>query len=504
VNLANENSPSLNIPVYREPAGETVRPAGPEAAAHLAAIVESSNDAILSLDLDGRVLSWNPGAERLYGYGAAEMLGRSLTILVPPERSDEFAQNLAAVRRGEAVSHYDTVRLRKDGAPAPVSLCLAPIRDTAGRVTAASWIAHDITLREQTGAALRESERRFRAVFELAAVGICRVELGGRFLQVNERMAKIVGYSVAELVQLNLQDITHPADLEDDLHHARRLLDGEAQSYEMEMRYVRKDGSPIWTNLTVALARDEAGRPQYFVSIVEDIMAHKEAEVEREDILRAVSHDLRNPLAGILGQAQLAQRRLQQAGAGERALQPISAVIAAARRMDVMIQDLVDSARLEAGELQMDLASVDLGSYLPEFIEEQAGVLQVERICLQVPAELPAIRADTSRLERILTNLLSNAQKYSPPGSEIVLSVTPRAGEVVTSVTDRGAGIPPEQMAHLFQRYYRTEAGRQRREGVGLGLFISRQLVEAHGGRIWVESQVGVGSTFSFSLPMAQ
>ena len=172
--------------------------------------------------------------------------------------------------------------------------------------------------------------------------------------------------------------------------------------------------------------------------------------------------------------------------------------------MNRMIQDLVDAARQEAGLLKLERRPVDLREALLSLIERLATTFDTQRIRVVAPDDLPRVLADADRLERILTNLLSNALKYSPPGSEVTITLERRGGEVVTSIRDRGPGIAPDELPHLFERYYRGPAARAAPEGLGLGLYITRMLVEAHGGHIWAESQVGAGSTFSFSLPIAQ
>jgi len=171
--------------------------------------------------------------------------------------------------------------------------------------------------------------------------------------------------------------------------------------------------------------------------------------------------------------------------------------------MNTMIQDLVDSVRSEAGELRLERQPVDLRSFLDELLKRQATALDTQRIRIEAADGLPPVSADPNRLERILVNLLSNALKYSPPGSPVTVSLQQQNGEIITSVADRGPGIAPEEIPRLFQRFYRAAAGRRQPEGIGLGLYITRMLVEAHGGRIWVQSTPGVGSVFSFSLPLA-
>jgi len=179
---------------------------------------------------------------------------------------------------------------------------------------------------------------------------------------------------------------------------------------------------------------------------------------------------------------------------------PVDVSISPAVLQGMMIQDLVDSARQEGGDIQLDRTPLPLRAFLAELLDQAGGMLDTERIRLDAPAELPPAHADPERLERIVLNLLSNALKYSPSDSTVTVSVRPQGSDLVVAVADRGTGIEPDDVPRLFERYFRARTGR-RSGGVGLGLHIARTLVEAHGGRIWVESERGVGSTFSFTLP---
>jgi signal transduction histidine kinase len=203
-----------------------------------------------------------------------------------------------------------------------------------------------------------------------------------------------------------------------------------------------------------------------------------------------------------MGQAQVLERKLERAGL-VREQQSARSIYSSARRMNAMIQDLVDAARMESGQLALDLQPVDLPSFLLDLQTRLAPALDVGRVRVEPAPGLPPVCADPERLERILTNLLSNALKYSEAGREVTVTLTRRDDLVITTVTDRGKGISPDELPHLFQRYFRTGAARQQREGLGLGLYVSRMLVDAHGGQIWVESELGKGSSFSFSLPVA-
>ena len=190
-----------------------------EERARLAAIVESSDDAIIGKTLEGIITSWNNGAEKIYGYSAEEAVGRSISMLVPPERPNEIPRILESLRRGEKVDHFETVRLTKDGRRLDISLTVSPIKNSEGDIIGASTIARDITERKHAEEALRESEERFRATFEQAAVGVSHVALDGRWIRVNQKLCDILGYPRGELLSLTFQDITHPDDLDRDVGH---------------------------------------------------------------------------------------------------------------------------------------------------------------------------------------------------------------------------------------------------------------------------------------------
>ncbi len=207
--------------------------------------MESSEDAIISRTLDGTIISWNRGAERLYGYAAEEVIGRSNAFLYPPEHPHEMPEILEKIRRGESIDHYETVRVTKDGRRVHVSLTVSPTIDAAGNVTGDSGIAHDITERKRIEEDLRKAQEHFRTVFEEAAVGLCTADpRSWTLLETNEAYRKMFGYTEEELRGKNISDISHPEDARHDPEFAAKILSGEVKRYEREKRYVRKDGRP--------------------------------------------------------------------------------------------------------------------------------------------------------------------------------------------------------------------------------------------------------------------
>ncbi|MDF2118966.1 PAS domain S-box protein [Roseiarcaceae bacterium H3SJ34-1] len=275
--------------------------------AHLAAIVASSGDAIKSIALDGTVLSWNEGAERLFGYSAAEMVGNSLGIIFPEGRIGELKQKTMTVGRGEFYRR-ETIRRRKDGTLVDILIDAGPIRDARGNVVGVSSIAHDITERKRIELELRSSESRFRSVFNNTAVGMAAVGLDGRWLMANARISEITGYSQDELLKLTSSDITHPGDIEADEAEVRDLIDGKISFYSKDKRYIRKDGEIAWVGLTVSLERDSVGEPAYFLEVVRDIEERKRAEEHQFFLMRELSHRSKNLLAVIQAMARQTAR----------------------------------------------------------------------------------------------------------------------------------------------------------------------------------------------------
>jgi diguanylate cyclase (GGDEF)-like protein/PAS domain S-box-containing protein len=244
----------------------------------LVSVVESSEDLIHAVNLDGTIVSWNRGAERMAGYAREEILGKNAAILVTPSRKGKLPQNIESTQKGCAVGPFDTVIRRKDGTEIDVSITLSPIQNSAGEVTGVSVIARDITQRRQVETELRDSRERYRATFEQAAVGIIHASFEGRILLCNARFANLLGYAAEEMPGLTVQQITVPEDRAESAAAMQRILNGDAATESLEKRYLRKDGSLTWAKLTICIQRDGEGRALHFMAFAEDINARKAAE----------------------------------------------------------------------------------------------------------------------------------------------------------------------------------------------------------------------------------
>ncbi len=248
-----------------------------ESLALLVSIAENSCDAIVSGTLDGTIVTWNKGAEALFGYTAAEIVGNNYLVLSPPDLRGQVSQSLADAGTG-TVSNYDTVRLRKDGTPVNVAATVSPIRNSGSEIVGAAVILHDIGVRVRTSQKLRDSEGRFRSAFENAPFGMSLTDLDGHLLQANATFCRMLGYSQPELLGLSFPDITYPADRHLTGEVIRQLLADPSQSVAVEKRYLHHSGSVVWTRTRISLVLDADGIPSHFIVHVEDIGERKRAE----------------------------------------------------------------------------------------------------------------------------------------------------------------------------------------------------------------------------------
>lgn len=383
----------------------------------------------------------------------------------------------------------------------------------AEEINLAMGVADHAAVAIQNASLYEEVRRRaaeMDAVINSIADGVVVYDPAGRIVQINEAAREMYGYSEDDierpleerLPRLRLADAQGRVLPPEETPIARALHRREV-IIGQEVLLHRPDGRIFRLAFTIAPVTDAQKRMLGAVATLHDITDLVEMERRREDLVHVVAHDIRQPLTIIHGQAQLMRRALA-AGNVERAGKSLEAVLTSAQRMNTMIRDLVDSTRIEMGRLDLHRQAIDVPAFTRDLLNRMAAVLDAKRVRVEVNghAPVPPACADPDRLERILGNLISNALKYSDPESEITLAIKQHDAEVLVSIQDRGQGIPPEQLPHIFDRYFRVDAQPTSKvESLGLGLYITKMLVEAHGGRIWVESEVGQGSTFTFTLP---
>ena len=475
---------------------------------HLAAIVRSSDDAILSKDRNAIVTSWNEAAQRLYGYAPDEIIGKSVALIIPPERQGEELEIVNKILAGERVEHYETERVRKDGTRLIVSLTASPIHDVSGEIVGVSTQARDIS---STQAALRSMEQQAHA----APVGIAVFSIApdsfGQLLSANAEMTRLLGYSRAELTELTPGQITHPDDAEAEQVLFDELVAGRRTSFGLEKRNRHKDGHWIWVWLTVSLL-ERGDVPRAAIAHVLDISERKRAEEELERTRRnlersnaeldqfayVASHDLKEPLILLSAYARMLFERHGD-DLDEEGRTFLGHVREEATRMKSMIDDLLDYSRLQTSAEEPervplgDLVETALNTLQPRIEESQARI--------DVEGELPVVQGSAAQFERLLRNLIGNAIKFSGDAAPVVtVSAERHSEEWVISVRDNGIGVDPAKAERIFEVFQRLHS-QDEYAGTGMGLAICKRIVERHGGRIWVDPAAGGGSAFQFAIP---
>lgn len=436
----------------------------------------------------------NPYLSTLSGYSRKELNAMDIAQLIHPDFLDMVRDRALKRQLGEvAPSHYEILIQAKDGREIWLDFSAARI-EYHGK-SAVVGIAYDITDRRHAEQALRESEERYRALSEASFEGIAISE-AGIICEVNAQMAAMFGYTPEEMVGKSVDTFVAPDDRDLVRHH---MESGYEKPYEHHA--IHKNGTILMVE-TRGKQTMYQGTPVR-VTAIRDITERKQVEEDREIYLHTISHDLRVPLSVISGHAQLLDDELEEKELDGELHTSVAAIARGVQRIQLMIQDLVDSTRMQAGQLRLHIEPVDLRAFIANLLVRMATMIDVQRITAELPDVLPPVAADYDRLERILMNLLSNALKYSPCEELVTLSVQAQDEMVTIAVADRGVGISRQDLPHLFERFYRGK-GQRKTEGIGLGLYIAKQLVEAHGGHIRIESTLGKGSTFIFTLPVAQ
>jgi len=478
--------------------------------------VESMPDLVMIADDNGRTIYVNPAFQRMIGYSARPDLPlREYPAYYQAYRHegeelfpwDELPLQRAALRN-EAIRDVEVYHLAAGGELHITIWNASPLHDPTGKLFGAVAIGRDITVQRQVEAERERLLAELNATLASLADGLMVFDTRAIVARANARAEEIFNLSEGDL-PLSMAELAEKIGAENpdgkpypyEEFPVIRALNGERVVGRVMVIHPAP-GRSAWIAVSSAPIRSLDGQVRGAVSSYTDITSLHELQEQREVLLHSVSHDLRIPLTIVNGHAQLLVTLREEANVNGAMGQSIEAILRGAHQMNVMIADLVDAARLESRQLRLRLAPVELNAFLRGLLEHSKAVLETQRIALDLPAGLPMVMADTNRLERIFLNLLSNALKYSSPGTSVRVTAQPSGGEVMISVSDIGPGIDPEDLPHLFERFYRGK-GEHKTEGLGLGLFITRMLVEAHGGHICAESEPGQGSKFEFTLPVA-
>jgi PAS domain S-box-containing protein len=469
--------------------------AAEEQSAKLAAIIASSDDAIISKTLDSVITSWNDSAERIFGYTSAEMIGESIYKIIPDNRKQEEPEILGRLKNGERVEHFETKRLTKDGRLIDVSVTVSPIRDPQGNMIGLSKIARDITVSRGLLKELEASETRFRFMLNAIPQQVWTARPDGTLDYVNQVVCDDFGFTTDEIVGHGWQAFIHPDDLENCLEKWQRAL-VTGTEYALEFRLKFRDGTYHW-HLTRAVPFSEGRRIKLWLGTNTNIDLQKMNEQQKDEFLSIASHELKTPLTSIKAYNQILQRITDPEKLKPFVKKSAEHIV----RLERLIGDLLDVTKINAGKIDYVVEPVNIKTLLEDSIESIRQGITSHEIILESAPDIN-FNGDHLRLEQVMHNFLSNAVKYSPGASRIMVNSKVDQGNIIVSVQDFGIGIARENLDRLFDRYYRVDNTSMRFEGLGLGLFISAEILRRHGGSFWIESEQGRGSTFYFRLPL--
>jgi PAS domain S-box-containing protein len=478
----------------------------------LSAIVSSSDDAIIGKNIDGIITSWNRAAERIFGYTAGEAIGQSIRLIVPPDRYKEEDDVLQRIRSGEGVDHYETIRSARDNYLVQVSLTVSPIKTPDGTIVGASDIARDVTMAKR----LERDALRLAAIVESSEDAIVGKDLNSIVTSWNGAAERMFGYSSAEMIGQSIRQL-----IPDDRQHEEddvlsKIRKGQRIEHHETVRR-RKDGTLIAVSLTISPIRNEHGDVVGASKIARDITDRIRADDERQrlleiarsasrlkdEFLATLSHELRTPLSAIVGYIRLMQSGLLPADKQSHALETVGRN---ATSLTQIVEDVLDVSRIVSGKLRLNVQPVELSEIVREAVETMQPAADAKgiRVDLIVDPVATQVSGDPDRLRQVLWNLCSNAVKFTERGGRVQIRVERVNSHVEVSIADTGIGISVEFLPRLFERFSQADSGVSRMHGgLGLGLAISRHLVELQGGRIWAQSPgPGYGSVFRVELPV--
>jgi len=485
--------------------------------AQLAALVSSSDDAIVSKTLDGTITSWNAGATNILGYQADEMIGQPITRIIPPELHQEEKQILVRLHRGERIQHCETIRLAKDGRRVDISLTVSPLFNQSGKVVGASKVARDITERKLAEQALRETAARLRTLTETAVDGVILIDARGVVLMFNPACEKLFGYSADTVIGENVKMLMpQPYRHEHDRYitNYRDTRDPKIIGIGREVIGLRKDGSTFPMDLSVGEARQDG--ESIFVGIIRDLTSRKRTEAELEqaraelvrvarvttlgELTAAIAHEVNQPLTGLVSSGNACLRWL----AGDvpnlkAARESVERMVSAGSRAGEVIRRI----RALVGKAPPLRDRLNINDAITEVIALIRGEIQGNRISLRtkLSTDVPLVLGDRIQLQQVILNLILNAMEamsdVSPQPRELsVSSAKDGPNGALVSVRDSGTGLDGTVMDRLFEAFYTTKA-----HGMGIGLAVSRTIIQAHGGRLWAAPNVPQGAIFQFTLP---
>jgi PAS domain S-box-containing protein len=525
--------------------------------AMLASIITTSDDAIISKTLDGIVTSWNYGAQQLFGYTESEAIGRSITMLIPKDRLMEETEILSKIRKGEKVEHYKTLRMTKDGIEIPVSLAISPMMDTKGNIIGASKIARNVSKQQVAEQTLQQYAENLEILNTVGKVISEKLDVQEILQNVTDATTMLSGaafgaffynkldeegesymlYTLSGAPREAFEKFGMPRNTDVFAHTFNGLGIVRVDDITKDPRYghnhphygMPKGHLPVVSYLAVPvvsksgavigglfLGHPEPGRftkeHEILISGVtsqasvalDNAKLYEEIQVlnsKKDEFIGLASHELKTPMTSLNGYLQIIDRSLP---ADDKNKLFIQKALSQINKLSGLISDLLDVSKIEAGKLPFTYAAFNL----PQLIEEVVDLMQYSTkshwiiICSDIDDLL--VNADRQRIEQVVINLISNAIKYSPQADHINVSVSRQDNNAVVTVQDFGIGINKEQHDRIFSRFYRVDDVASHISGLGIGLYISNEIITRHQGKLSVDSETGKGSTFKFEIPLEQ
>jgi two-component system sensor kinase FixL len=477
----------------------------------LAAIAALSNDAIVAKDLDGTVTFWTEGAERLFGYTAAEMVGTPIMRVIPPDRAEEEAGMLARLRRGEKVIPFETERLTKDERTIDVEVTISPIRDEQGQIIGALKVARDLTSAHRTNRELERRQALLETILDTVPDGLIVIDQAGIIQTFSRAAERVFGYEAAELIGCNVSVLMPPSDArQHDSYMSRYLKSGErriigigrvvvglrkngtAFPMELQIGEVKIDGAHLFAGYVRDLtARQERERR---ISELQEELIHVSRVTELGQMVTALAHEVNQPLTAIANYAGGIRRLLPPDGPAALAI-ATERVIEQSGRARAIVQSVLGLIRKEPRPRGLENLSTMIQETAALALVGSGGRIGLE---LAVAPEAERVFVDRVQIQQVLLNLMRNAAEAmaGAPGMVLRVCASPRGDQIEIAVCDTGPGLPETVRARLFRPFVTTKT-----EGLGVGLSICRAIVQAHGGDLTAEDgQVG-GTCFRFTVP---
>jgi len=500
----------------------------------LRVMFESITDGVIVTDLTGTVVEANNGAAHLVGYSnKEELIGRNAFEFVSPkDRALAMNATKKTLEEGLVQRKTEYTILTADGREIATDSSAAVLYDSSGNPTGIINVVRDITERKKAEEKLTESENKFRTIFENIGDIYYRADLKGNMTLANPAAVKIMGYdSIEEVIGKNIAAdfYYYPKDRKIFMEELKKH--GEVKNLEVTIK--RKDGTLVIVEVNSHFVHDATGKPIEVEGIAHNITERKKAEQElqekneqleaqrvelvrkatelemvnqaKSEFLASMSHELRTPLNAVIGFSELILDGIpgeindEQRGC-------VNDILDSGQYLLNLINDILDLSKVEAGKIELKLQNLDIAAIINGVVQIMKPALDKngQEIEVSIMQELPKVRGDKNRLEQILLNLLSNASKFTEQGGRVQIHVGREGDYCQVAVIDTGIGIKKEDQGHVFETFFQGETlSDRRKEGTGLGLTLTKQFVEAIGGRIWMESEYGKGSTFIFTLPLA-